>query len=51
MFDELRHKISKDTVLLEKAYSFEDGRNTLKDKFPNIKAAYENTEFSSIEMI
>lgn len=50
MFDELHHKISKDPILLEKTYSLESGKNTLKDKFPNTKAAYENTDFSSIEM-
>lgn len=40
MFDELRHKISKDTVL-EKKDSLEGGRNALKDY---TKVAYENTE-------
>lgn len=34
MFDELHHKISKDTIVLEKTDSLEGGRNTLKDNFP-----------------
>lgn len=33
MFDELHHKISKDTTL-EKTDSLDGGRNTLKGKFP-----------------